>query len=111
MVKSLSDMRIMATLLCMIFSFCLAAQTRIIKGLVKNADTNEPVFQANIMANKGGVFTNKAGSFSLNIDDSTSKLYISYTGFQTDSVQLISSIDNYTIYLKQAFNSLDEVVV
>jgi outer membrane receptor for ferrienterochelin and colicins len=101
----------MVMVLCMMLSFGLSAQTRTIRGVVKNAETNEPIFQASIMSNKSGVSTNKAGSFSLSIDDSTSKLYISYTGFQTDSVQLIPSISNYTIYLKQVFNNLDEVVV
>src|SRR5688572_13097349 len=88
-------------------SFSLSAQTKIIKGVVKNAETNEPISQASIKAGDHGVVTNRIGEFIVNADDSVSKIYISSTGFQTDSIQILPATVNYTVYLKQAFNRLD----
>src|SRR5687768_15108329 len=92
-------------------SLNISAQERIIKGVVKNAATNEPVSGATIKVNNGGVITNKNGMFNLATSDSASKIYISSAGFQSDSLSLLPSTSEYTIYLKQAFNNLEEVVV
>lgn len=89
----------------------ISAQERMIKGVVKNAGTNETVSGATIKVSNGGIITNKNGMFTLGINDSISKLYISSAGFQSDSITLLPSISEYTIYLKQAFNNLEEVVV
>jgi outer membrane receptor for ferrienterochelin and colicins len=88
-----------------------SAQTKIITGLVKNVETNELLTLVTIKTGKVGVLTNKNGEFFITVADSTSKLYVSSTGFQTDSLTLLPSITNYTVYLKQAFNRLDEIVI
>lgn len=87
------------------------AQERLIKGVVKNAETNEAVVQASIKYGNTGVLTNKNGEFELKTEDSISKFYISGTGFQSDSISLHSATSFYTIFLKQSFNRLDEIVV
>src|SRR5215203_446066 len=89
----------------------LSAQTRIIKGLVKNAATNEGLSQATIKSQISGALSNKNGEFTITVNDSTSKIYISSTGFQSDSIRLLPIVSNYTAYLKKAFNQLDEIVV
>src|SRR5688500_5614537 len=87
------------------------AQERLIKGVVKNAETNEAVDQASIKYGNTGVLTNKNGEFEVKTEDSISKFYISGTGFQSDSISLHSATSFYTIFLKQSFNRLDEIVV
>src|SRR5688572_28905586 len=104
-------MKKLLAFLCVLSSISLSAQNRIIKGLVKNAETNEALSQATIRHQSSGVLTNKNGEFTININDSTSKIYISSTGFQTDSIEVLRAISNYSIYLKQAFNQLDEIVI
>ncbi len=89
----------------------VSAQNRIIKGLVKNAETNEALFQATIKSQISGVLTNKNGEFTITVNDSISRIFISSTGFQSDSIEVLPSVSNYGIYLKQAFNQLDEIVI
>jgi outer membrane receptor for ferrienterochelin and colicins len=98
-------------LLLLLSSINTSAQERVIKGVVKNVETNETLSQVSIQGKSAGVVTNKHGQFNILVNDSISKLYISSSGFQPDTLELISSIANYTIYLKQAFNNLEEVVV
>jgi outer membrane receptor for ferrienterochelin and colicins len=98
-------------LLLLLSSINTSAQERVIKGVVKNVETNETLSQVSIHGKSAGVVTNKHGQFNILVNDSISKLYISSSGFQSDTLELISSIANYTIYLKQAFNNLEEVVV
>ena len=92
-------------------SMNLSAQSRIIRGVVKNAETNEAVYHATIKSQIAGVLTNKNGEFTIKVDDSTSNIYISSTGFQSDSIAVLPTVSDYSIYLKQAFNQLDEIVI
>src|SRR5687768_16380465 len=98
-------------LLSVLTSISLSAQNRIIKGLVKNAETNEALFQATIKSQASGVLTNKNGEFTITVNDSTANIYISSTGFQSDSIEILPTVSNYNIYLKKAFNQLDEIVI
>ena len=50
-------------------SMSLSAQNRVIKGLVKNGETNEGLFQASIKLKTTGVLTNKNGEFTVTVED------------------------------------------
>ena len=104
-------MKKLLAFLWIISSISVSAQSRIIKGVVKNAETNEALNQASIKSQIAGVLTNKNGEFTITINDSTSNLYISSTGFQSDSIAVLPTLSDYSIYLKQAFNQLDEIVI
>ena len=103
-------MKKLLAFLLIISSISVSAQ-RIIKGVVKNAETNEALNQASIKSQIAGVLTNKNGEFTITINDSTSNLYISSTGFQSDSIAVLPTVCDYSIYLKEAFNQLDEIVI
>ena len=104
-------MKKLLAFLWIISSISVSAQSRIIKGVVKNAETNEALNQASIKSQIAGVLTNKNGEFTIKVDDSTSNIYISSTGFQSDSIAVLPTVSDYSIYLKQAFNQLDEIVI
>jgi outer membrane receptor for ferrienterochelin and colicins len=98
-------------LLCgILITLEVAGQSKTISGSVKNADTNEALAGVSISIGNTGIITNKEGKFNLSLPDSASKLVISATGFQTDSL-LVRSLTHYHIFLKPAFNHLNEVVV
>ncbi len=99
------------TIAVMVVGINTSAQNRILKGIVKNAESNESLAQVSIKAGKSGTVTNKNGEFQLDIDDSTSKIFLSSTGYQPDSLAIKVGTSSYTIYLKQSFNRLDEIVV
>lgn len=92
-----------------------AQETSIIKGLLLNETTNEPLPYANVaVLNKsGGTITNETGSFSIDIstlsqEDSLSFLFI---GYATKNISITDFKNNPTIYLKEAVFNLSEAFV
>ena len=68
---------------------------RLIRGCVKDAETGEPLVDANayIPGNHIGSATDARGQFALAVPDSTTRLAVSYIGYET-KIQKISSISN-----------------
>lgn len=88
------------SLLCLLLamSTALFAQTQTITGTVYNAETEEPLTEANVYVtdtNKGTV-TGSDGTFTLEVSDDVETLTVSYVGFEPKEVEIE---ENLTIYL------------
>ncbi len=89
------------------------AQPRLVSGVVTDAYSNEYLSDASIRI-KGlgaGSTTNTQGAFTLNIPPGNTKLIVSFTGYQTDTVQATPGQANYLIQLIPEVNNLHDVVV
>ncbi len=84
---------------------------RTITGTVSDADTNEPLIGANVVAagTTIGTVTNIDGQFSLEVPDGTTRLEISYTGYSAKEVS-VAGTNEISVSLSQG-TVLDEVVV
>ena len=101
---------------CTLFVTCIPvfAQSQSITGIVKDAETKQPIGFCNVQISKSpeGTITDASGKFRLNFSKSNySDLLISAVGYATDTVPLFKGKDNYEIFLKQSINILNEVVV
>jgi iron complex outermembrane receptor protein len=90
-------------------------QTLPVSGVVRDADTREPVSYGTVTVRplKTGTATNVRGTFTLTIPQNISNpvLVISCIGYQTDTVAVIQTKSNYEIFLIPDKRSLNEVVV
>lgn len=84
----------------------------IIQGSVTN-NNGEPLIGANIKLQNSniGTITDTRGRFSINIPGTTGVLEVSYTGYQTKTINVDGNSDNLEIRLDFANNVLDETVV
>jgi iron complex outermembrane recepter protein len=75
-------------------------------------ETGEPLIGATVAVKGGGrgAISDTEGQFSLNVPDNVSTLVVSYTGYQTQEVD-ISTGTNFNITLKEAGVNLNDVVV
>lgn len=91
-------------------SLCASAQSRTVKGIVVNAETDEPLIGATVMPLGGGsgVATDLDGNFTLTISGNVTEVRVSYVGMQT---QVVKVTDNMTIALNVSDTNLDEVIV
>ena len=101
---------------CTLFVTCIPvfAQSQSITGIVKDAETKQPIGFCNVQISKSpeGTITDASGKFRLNFSKSNySDLLISAVGYATYTVPLFKGKDNYEIFLKQSINILNEVVV
>lgn len=92
------------------------AQNIIISGAVKDLETREPVGFATVFLSttSKGTTTSEQGNFSISlqpIELADGKLVVSSVGYQTDTLKLNNRQTRYTLFLKQDFNALKEVVV
>ena len=91
------------------------AQTRIITGQVVDAETKEFLPNATIRQEGTGygILSSEDGKFSIHIPEGSGKssLVTSYSGYRTDTLQIIISQNHYTIYLQPGENRLHDVVV
>ncbi len=86
------------------------------KGVVLDAQTNQPVTGAsiNIKGTKNGTSANVSGNFQLRVEKKDAvELEISAIGYETQTVLLdkTANLNNVRVLLKSAFTSLDEVTV
>jgi len=99
-------------LYCSISGF---AQSRSNTGVVKDAETSEPVAFCNVslLNSTTGTVTDVSGKFELFIPASsnTNRLLISFTGYLSDTISLQSEKSHYIIFLKPALHGISEVVV
>jgi len=88
---------------------CASAQTRTVSGTVLDAQNDEPIISASVTAagSNVGVATDYDGNFTIVLPAATTKLTVSYVGYETQTVAVTS--DKMVIRLHPAENLLDEV--
>lgn len=104
--------KISLVLLCMSMFSVVALSQRIITGTVYDDETGETLIGATIVdkANTSlGTTTDFDGNFSINIDENTKVLTVSYVGYNSFEV-VITAASNYTVRLSEG-RVLEEVVV
>lgn len=103
------------TLLLSLFCIMIAAsaQTMSITGNVVDEKLHEPIIGASVLikGTTNGEITDFEGNFKLNNVTPGSTLSISYIGYQTQTVKIVSGKTNYRIILNEDSQALDEVVV
>ena len=93
----------------------IKAQIRTIKGVVSDSYSREylPAATINISGQGIGVTTDNHGAFTLTIPGTLDavRLIISYSGYETDTIEVSPSENNYLIFLLPLVNTLQNVVV
>lgn len=99
----------------LLFSINIAAQTRIISGMVKDAETQQPIALCSIgiLNTSLGTTTGATGNFKIDISQNlpSERLIVSSLGYITDTVLVITIKNDYKILLKPTQGVLNEVVV
>lgn len=88
-----------------------AGFARTVKGVVIEAETDEPIIGASVKckgAEKLGAATDFDGNFTLNVPDNVKTLIVSYVGMKTQEVPVT---DNMVVRMETASTTLGEVVV
>lgn len=98
--------RLLCALFCSVLALGAFAQ---MKGVVVDADTQEPIIGASVIAEAGkvGAVTNLDGEFSINVKPGT-MLNVSYMGY---SPQNVKASQNMHIALKEVSQELSDVIV
>lgn len=100
-------------LLTVIFKTWAAAQS--IGGIVKDADTGQPIGFCTIkfLKEQDGTITDAKGGFKIKIPSSnlSAKLVVSFLGYKTDTMEIAANKKNYAIFLQAAPGVLNEVVI
>ncbi len=91
------------------------AQNHLITGIVKDAETRQPLpfCSIGILKTKTGISSDSYGKFKLDIPESLSKpqLIITCIGYETDTMEILPSKNEYLILLNPSQEKLNEVVV
>lgn len=98
-------------LTCLLASWTLAAQTRTVTGSVED-ESGTPLIGVNVLV-KGtstGTVTDFDGRFTLEVPEGRNTLVLSYTGYQSQEVDITSST-NLEIVLAEDIYGLEEIVV
>lgn len=84
-----------------------------ITGKVVDAETKEGLYGASVFAQNTtrGTTTDKDGIFSLSLDKGGYELVISFTGYETQSINMQGSNQELLVELKKADNSMSEVII
>lgn len=98
-------------LVCLLASWGLAGQVRTISGLVKD-NSNMPLIGVNILVKESGSGTvsDLDGNFSIDVSAGQNTLVFSYTGYQSQEVD-ITSASNVEVVLAEDVYGLEEIVV
>lgn len=96
-------------LLCFIMAFGTSLFAQTITGTVINAETEEPVINANVYVSgtNQGTVTGTDGRFILEVSEEVDTLTISYVGYETKEVKVQ---ENLTVYLTPTI-SLEEIII
>lgn len=99
------------TLFGLIFTAQLALAQRTLIGTVTDADTGDPLIGANILvtASSNGTVTDLDGTFSLSVDATAATIEVSYTGYTTQTINIVG-LNKVDVKLMTGA-ILDEVVV
>lgn len=85
-----------------------------IQGRVIDKNTQQPLSGASIKFGKRGIISNEKGEFRLYIPEkssTTQPLKVSFIGYESIDIYLLSAKDFYTIMIQEKSNNLSEVVV
>lgn len=98
-----------------LLSFGMSMAQGVLKGLVLDGETNEPIVGASVinLDTKKGDVTNLDGSFSIKIDQATANVEITYLGYKafTKKVDISRQTDLGTILLESDAIGLGDVTV
>ena len=91
------------------FAYSLSAQ-RTVTGVISD-DTGLPLIGANVLVSGSdlGTITDIDGNFSLSVPDGANELIVSYTGFNSQTID-IAGVNNVTVTLVEG-ELIDEIVV
>ncbi len=100
-----------ASLLTMNFKFSMAKKS--ISGIVKDKDSGEGMIGAEILESgtKNAAYTDIDGKFSLQVEDETHDLVVSYVGYKSFTVKLEKGKLFYEIELPSSDQNLNEIVI
>ena len=103
------------SILLILICFQLSVQAQTISGVVKDAETQQPLSFCNISVLKStvGTTTDAIGKFKITLPQNirTPKLVVSFLGYAFDTLQVSAEKNNYEILLKPRQGTLNEVVV
>lgn len=106
---------IITAILTIFFLNTVCAQQVSLRGKVVDAQTNEPLFFANIrvLGTSFGTTTNRNGEFELRLKTGGYKLSSSFIGYYTDTIQVNASkfINNILIKLNASRLTLPEITI
>jgi len=89
-----------------------AFSQQIITGKVIDATTREPLAFANITIGKNqGSITDFDGSFEIKIPENKTSITVSYIGYQSKTIEIISGKKYYDIQLKPSIENLETVII
>ena len=98
-------------LLFLLISFSLQAQFQI-SGVVLEQKTNQPLSFASLKLNSGQNFvTDSKGKFSFKSFENSTKLQISFIGFESKTIKIEPSKSFYSISLEKKINEIEEVKI
>lgn len=99
-------------LMLLLVSIAAVAQKKVIAGKVINQVTGEPLYGANILADKqkGGATTKPDGTYSINVDAKTTTLIFSFVGFASQTIT-IGDKATINVSMVPSATANDEVVV
>jgi len=105
-------MKSIYTILFLLLAVNANAQ-KIVKGSVYDAQNNQPVAFAAVMAvgTSTGTNTDEQGRFELDLPANANKIVISYVGYKTDTLNIAHHKNNYNIALAPADGHMEEVVI
>ena len=103
-------MKTILTLLAVLFSTVLFAQSKRVTGIVTSKTTQAPLQGVTVQSKKQAVLTDNNGNFSINTDVNET-LTFSYVGMQPVTQKVTATTANLSISLEQSSNDLNEVVV
>ncbi len=108
----MSFKKIVMTLALILSTVAAVAQTKIVKGVIYEEETGEPMPGATVSVEGStrGVMTDLDGSFELTGVKPTDKLKFECLGKETQVLQ-VGTMTNFVVKLKNAANELDEVTV
>lgn len=116
MLVTFEVMRFFFTVLSILLSTLLLAQGSLIKGMVKNKSTNEPIFSASVILSNPvngemitGTTTNFEGLFQIQSDSYPISITVSYLG-KEDS-KYLTEAPNETLEFLVATSILEDVVI
>ncbi|HBX21838.1 MAG TPA: SusC/RagA family TonB-linked outer membrane protein [Porphyromonadaceae bacterium] len=88
-------------------------QSRIVKGLLIDANTNDPIIGASVWIKNStqGVITDVDGVFTITVSGISTVLAISYLGYESIEIEVGDKTDLGVIKISSSEESLEEVVV
>ncbi len=103
---------LLIALFCLL-QISLFSQTTILKGQVKDADSQDVIPYATIqnLTDDGGVFADDLGLFELPVKEFPVQLIISSIGYKSDTILITKQISNLRILLKKDNNLLPTVEI